>query len=192
MELLDNSIPLQPDYLISFRIVEDRGEAIRLRVQDSGDIQAPYVNLVRAAGKTCRDLAFTIKKELEKSYFKVATVIIAIDQIPKNTSTGGGSGGFGGGRFGQEYFTVFGQVLRAGKYELPLDEDVTISQAVLRAGGPAAFANLKKVNIIRKTPQGNKKLQINVENIMKNGALEYDIYLRNNDVLIIPEKVANF
>lgn len=190
MELLDNSIPLQPDYLISFRIVEDRGEAIRLRVQDSGDIQAPYVNLVRAAGKTCRDLAFTIKKELEKSYFKVATVIIAIDQIPKNPSAGGGS--TYSGRFGQEYFTIFGQVLRAGKYELPADEDVTISQAVLRAGGPAAFANLKKVKIIRKTPQGNKAVVINVENIMKNGALEYDVYLRNNDVLIIPEKVANF
>lgn len=190
MELLDNSIPLQPDYLLSFRIVEDKGEPIRLRVQDSGDIQAPYVNLVRAAGKTCRELAFTIKKELEKSYFKTATVIIAIDQIPKNPMAGGGGGG--GMVYGMDTFTVFGQVLRAGKYELSANEDLTVSQAVLRAGGPAAFANLKKVNVIRKTPHGNKKIQVNVEAIMKQGVLDQDIYIRNNDVLIIPEKVANF
>lgn len=191
MELLDNSIPLQPDYQISFRILEDRGEPIRLRVQDSGDIQVPYVSLVRAAGRTCREVAFAVKKELEKSYFKVATVIIAIDVIPKNPNAGGGGSTFGG-RYGQEYFTIFGQVQRAGKYELPLDEDVTISQAVLRAGGPAAFANLKKVKIIRKTPQGNKAVQVDLESIMKKGALEFDVYVRNNDVVIIPEKVANF
>lgn len=191
MELLDNSIPLQPDYQISFRIVEDRNEPIRLRVQDSGEIQAPHIGLVRAAGRTCRDLAFIIKRELEKSYYNKATVIIAIDVIPK-VSSGGSSMGPGGVVRGQEYFTVFGQVLRQGKYELPFDEDVSISQAILRAGGPAQFANLGKVRLIRKTPQGNKTVLIDVDQIMTRGSLEYDIILRSNDVLIIPEKVASF
>ena len=190
MELLDNSIPLQPDYQISFRIVEDRNEPIRLRVQDSGEIQAPHIGLVRAAGRTCRDLAFIIKRELEKSYYNKATVIIAIDVIPREQ--GRSSSGPGGVLRGQEHFTVFGQVLRQGKYELPFDEDVSISQAILRAGGPAQFANLAKVRLIRKTPQGNKTVLIDVEQIMTQGALEYDIILRGNDVLIIPEKVASF
>jgi protein involved in polysaccharide export with SLBB domain len=191
MEQLDNTTQLQPDYQISFRIVEDRGEALRLRVQDSGDIQAPHVGLVRAAGRTCRELAFAVKKELEKSYYQTATVIVAIDVIPK-VSSYGQPAGVSGVRPGMEYFTIFGQVQRQGKYELPLDEDVTISQAILRAGGPAQFANLSKVKLIRKTPKGNMPVLVNVENIMKNGALEYDIYIRNNDVLIIPEKVASF
>lgn len=194
MEQLDNTTQLQPDYQISFRILEDRNEPIRLRVQDSGDIQAPHVGLVRAAGRTCRELAFAVKKELEKSYYQTATVIIAIDVIPRNPYGAAVAGG-GGGTFvrpGMEFFTIFGHVLRQGKYELPLDEDVTISQAILRAGGPAQFANLNKVKLIRKTPQGNKAVQVNVEAIMKNGALERDIYIRNNDVLIIPEKNINF
>lgn len=191
MEQLDSSIQLQPDDQISFRIIEDRGEALRLRVQDSGDIQAPHVGLIRAAGRTCKDLAFAAKKELEKSYYKVATVIIALDVRPKVPSYGQSSG-MGGVRPGMEYFTIFGQVQRQGKYELPLDEDVTISQAILRSGGPAQFANLNKVKLIRKTPKGNMPVIVNVENIMKNGALEYDIFIRNNDVLIIPEKIASF
>jgi protein involved in polysaccharide export with SLBB domain len=191
MELLDNSIPLQPDYQISFRIVEDRSEPIRLRVQDSGEIQAPHIGLVRAAGRTCRDLALNIKRELEKSYYNRATVIIAIDVIPK-VASGGSSMGPGGVMRGQEYFTVFGQVLRQGKYELPFDEDVSISQAILRAGGPAQFANLGKVRLIRKTPQGNKTVLVDVEQIMTRGTLENDIVIRSNDVLIVPEKIASF
>jgi len=191
MELLDNSIPLQPDYQISFRIVEDRSEPIRLRVQDSGEIQAPHIGLVRAAGRTCRDLALLIRRELEKSYYNKATVIIAIDVIPRVTASGS-SMGPGGVLRGQEYFTVFGQVLRQGKYELPFDEDVSISQALLRAGGPAQFANLSKVRLIRKTPQGNKTVLVDVEQIMTRGTLENDIIIRSNDVLIIPEKIASF
>jgi hypothetical protein len=132
-----------------------------------------------------------IKRELEKSYYNKATVIIAIDVIPK-VSSSGSSMGPGGVVRGQEYFTVFGQVLRQGKYELPFDEDVSISQAILRAGGPAQFANLAKVRLIRKTPQGNKTVLIDVDQIMTRGSLEYDVILRSNDVLIIPEKVASF
>jgi len=100
--------------------------------------------------------------------------------------------GPGGVLRGQEYFTVFGQVLRQGKYELPFDEDVSISQALLRAGGPAQFANLSKVRLIRKTPQGNKTVLVDVEQIMTRGTLENDIIIRSNDVLIIPEKIASF
>jgi protein involved in polysaccharide export with SLBB domain len=87
---------------------------------------------------------------------------------------------------------VFGQVGRAGKYELPTDSDITISQAVLMAGGPAQFANLKKVRLIRKTPSGNKTVRVDVDAVMTHGMLERDIFLRKNDVLIIPEKVYNF
>ncbi len=186
MDQLDNLEPLAPDYMISFRIIEDRSEPIRLRVQDSGDVQAPHVGLVRAAGKTCRSLAQTIKAQLEKDYYSKATVIIAIDQRPppgQRTRIGTQD---------LETFTVFGQVARQGKYELPYDSDITISQAILMAGGPAQFANLKKVRLIRKTPSGNKTVQVDVDAIMAHGMLDRDIYIRKGDVLILPEKVYNF
>ena len=42
---------------------------------------------------------------------------------------------YGTSSYDIDFFTVYGQVLRQGKYELPADEDITISQAILRSGG---------------------------------------------------------
>jgi protein involved in polysaccharide export with SLBB domain len=157
-----------------------------LRIQDSGDILVPHLNLVKATGRTCRELAFSIKRELEKSYYKVATVIIALEQKAERHS------GAAGTPNAPEFFTIFGQVQKQGKYELPADEDVSISQAILRAGGFAQFASTKAVKVVRRTPSGNKTVIVNLEDIMVNGSLDHDIYIRNNDVIIVKEKIAQF
>jgi protein involved in polysaccharide export with SLBB domain len=88
---------------------------------------------------------------------------------------------------------VFGQVLRQGKYELPSDEDVTISQAILRAGGFAQFGNPKRVKVVRQLPDGqNKTILVNCDDIMRKGNLNKDIYIRSGDVVIVDEKKVNF
>ena len=87
---------------------------------------------------------------------------------------------------------MFGFVLKQGKYDLPPTEDVTISQAILRAGGFAQFADKEHVRIVRTTPQGEKSILVDVSSIMVKGQMQKDIYLRKNDVVIIPEKTVNF
>ena len=188
MSVVDSTIPIQPGYIISLRIVEDRKEAIQLRVGVTGDINAPHIGLVKAAGRTCRELAFAMKQQLERSLYNTATVIVAIDQIPETR-------GMSGTKYGEkelDVVTVFGQVARQGKYELPDNEDMTISQAILLAGGFAQFANTKKVKLVRKTPTGNKTILVNVDQVMRRGNLDRDIYLRRGDVIIVDEKTVNF
>ena len=184
MQMLDDSTPLRVGDLVSLRIVEDRDKTLSLRVQQSGDIQAPHLGLVRAAGQTCKKVAFYMKKELEKQYFQQATVIIALEFRPPVSQTLRPEE--------MQYFTVFGQVQRQGKYELSPEEELTISQALLRAGGPTAFGATKKVHVVRKTPQGNKTINVNCDDIMKRGRLEKDIPIRPNDVIIVDEKILNF
>jgi polysaccharide biosynthesis/export protein len=183
MDQLDNTYELNLGDRVSFRIVEERlPNPESLKVTDSGDILAKHIGPVRAVGRTCRDIAFQVKSTLERTVFVKATVIIVLDEKYKNK---------GGDAFESESetFTVFGQVLRQGKYILPVDEDVSISQAILRAGGPAQFAKLKKVKIMRRLPNGNTKtILVNVEGIMVKGNLDKDIFIRDGDVIIIPEK----
>ena len=188
MEVLDNTQPIESGDIVSLRILEDHGEPLQLRVGATGEINVPHIGLIRAAGKTCRQVAFEAKRELERSYYKNATVIIAIDLKREDDP----NSRMRTRQEDMEFFTVFGQVLRQGKYELPSDEDVTISQAVLRAGGPAQFANMKKVKLVRKTPQGNKTILINLDDVMRKGNLDKDIYVRNNDVVILDEVKVNF
>ncbi len=185
MQMLDDSTPLRVGDLVSLRIVEDRDKTLSLRVQQSGDIQAPHLGLVRAAGQTCKKIAFLMKKELEKQYFQQATVIVALEYRPP-------PGAASVRPDEMQYFTVFGQVQRQGKYELSPEEDLSISQALLRAGGPTAFGKTKKVHVVRKTPKGNRTINVNCDDIMKRGKLDKDIPIRPNDVIIVDEKLLNF
>lgn len=188
MQMLDDSTPLRVGDLVSLRIVEDRDKTLSLRIQASGDIQAPHLGLVKAAGQTCKKIAFAMKKELEKQYFQQATVIIALEFRPVAPTAGAG----GVNNPDMEYFTVFGQVQRQGKYEILAEEELTVSQALLRAGGPTGFAKTSKVHVVRKTPKGNVTINVNCDDVMKRGKLEKDITIRPNDVIIVDERVFNF
>jgi protein involved in polysaccharide export with SLBB domain len=188
MEVLDDNQPIEAGDVISMRIVEDRRETLQLRVGATGEVNAPHIGLVKAAGRTCKQLAFEVKRRLELNYYNSATVIVAIDlKRQDNPNERMRTSGYD-----INFFTVYGQVLRQGKYELPVDEDISISQAILRAGGFAQFANPQKVKLVRKTPQGNKTIMVDLDQIMRRGNLEYDIYIRDNDVIIVDEKKVNF
>jgi polysaccharide export outer membrane protein len=185
MDVLDNNHPISAGDTISIRILEDRRDALQQVVAVTGEVQAPYVGLVHAKGKTCRELAFTIKKELEKNFFKNATVVIAIDRLnPEDAMKVK--------EYDLEFYVMFGIVARQGKYDLPANEDISISQAILRAGGFAQFANKERVKIIRKTPHGNKTILVNVDGIMRHGDLDKDVFVRKDDVIIVEEKSVNF
>src|ERR1700736_4925595 len=78
MSALDDKKKLGANDFVSFRVVEDRdNDSQRLRVSDNGELEVPYVGMVPAEGKTCKELAYNIKSALEKEYYYHATVILA-------------------------------------------------------------------------------------------------------------------
>ncbi len=190
MEVLDDTRALQIGDKIFVRVVEDRDRGQSLFITDSGDIQAPHIGLVKVAGKTPKQVAFSMKRELEKHYFQQATVIVALEQVRVKQASGSQYGPTGMPL--GDYFVIYGQVARQGKYEITPEEELTVSQAILRAGGFSQFADAKNVKLIRWTKQGNKSIKLNLDDVMRKGRLEKDIYMRRNDVLIVDEKLVNF
>ena len=86
MSVLDDRKRLGTNDFVSFRVVEDRdNESQRLRVNDNGQVEVPYVGLVQAAGRTSKELAYTIKEALEKEYYYHATVIVAVDHVSEKS-----------------------------------------------------------------------------------------------------------
>src|SRR5947209_6004751 len=73
MEVLDNQRKLGTGDRVSLRIVEDRKAPLSLVVTDSGEMEVPLIGRVHAAGKTCKSLAYEVKKLLEKDYFYSCT-----------------------------------------------------------------------------------------------------------------------
>ena len=64
MNVLDGQKRLGTNDFVSFRVVEDRDNQSQvLRVNDNGQLEVPYIGLVPAAGRTSKELAFSIKAD---------------------------------------------------------------------------------------------------------------------------------
>src|SRR5205085_4651312 len=174
MAVLDDKKKLGSNDYIRFRVVEDRdNESQRLRVNDNGELEVPYVGLVPARGKSCKELAHTIKGLLEKEYYDHATVILAVDRISEKSR-------------GRIY--VYGSVRAQGPQDIPTDESYTVSKAVIRAGGFGDFANKRKVKVTRKNGQDHT---IDLKRVIEEGHSEEDLILQPDDQIYVPQRLIN-
>jgi protein involved in polysaccharide export with SLBB domain len=194
----DDSYKLRVGDAVSFQIEEDQiwdpqNTPKILVVQDSGELELPYVGRMMAVGKTCKELAVEIKAALEKDYYKKATVVMSMNVASPI--------------LGRVY--VWGQVHNQGPLDIRLNENLTVGQAIMRAGGFADFANQRKVRVIRSatgaeagtasgvagnTPQAKQApaVTLDMEQILNEGKTEKDIVLQPGDLIIVPSKLLNF
>jgi protein involved in polysaccharide export with SLBB domain len=174
MNVLDDKKRLGPNDYVSFRVVEDRDEESQhLRVNDNGELEVPYIGLVPAKGRNCRELAYAIKVALEKEYYYHATVILAIERVSEKSR-------------GRVY--VYGSVKGQGPQEIPADESYTVSKAIIRAGGFGDFANKRKVKVTRKNGQD---FTIDLKRVIEEGRTDEDMVLQPDDQIYVPQRLIN-
>lgn len=176
MDALDDQHKLSIGDRLSFRIVEDEEDPRPLVVSDLGDLEVPYIGRYPALGKTCKELARALKAELEKEYYYNATVIVAVDVMAKTR--------------GRVY--LVGPVRMPGPQEIPTDEVLTLSKAILRAGGFNDFADKKNVKVTRKSGGADKGFVVDVAEILEKGRTEADLPLEPGDLIYIPERLIRF
>jgi len=175
---LDNTYKLVGGDRVNFRILEDGDEAKSLLVMDSGDLDTPYIGRVHVEGKTCREVAAALKSELEKDYYYQATVVLSVEVMTKN--------------HGRVY--LVGAVRAPGPVEVPSDEALTLSKAILRAGGFTDYADRRHVKVTRKEAAGDDKkgFVVDVGEIFDKGKIESDLALEPGDLIYIPDRLIRF
>jgi protein involved in polysaccharide export with SLBB domain len=176
MDQLDDKYKLAVGDSINFQVIEDEDDPQPISVTDSGDIELPYIGRYPAAGKTCKQLAAELKVELQKKYFYQATVIISVRSMASK---------------GVIY--LMGGVRSPGPLELPRDEVLTVSKAILRAGGFDDFADQKHVQVTRKAESGtNTVFVINVSAVLDKGDTSEDRPAEPGDLIYVPEKTFRY
>lgn len=81
---------------------------------------------------------------------------------------------------------VTGNVQRPGILQLTPDEELTAYTAILRSGGFARFANVKKVYVMRDRGNGEKvKMPVNIKEVQAGKVA--DIPLQGLDIVVVPE-----
>jgi len=185
MEALDDKHRLAVGDKLSFRIVEDQqdpklsSEPKPLVVADLGEIEVPYIGRFPAENKSCKQLANEIKAALEKDYYYEATVIIAVDLMTKSR--------------GRVY--LVGPVHVPGPQEVPSDEVLTLSKAIMRAGGFTDYADRQHVKVTRNGGKGEGDKQtftVDVSQVLDKGKTDQDLPLQPGDLVVISERLIRF
>ncbi len=131
-----------------------------------------------APGRTEHD----VELMLETGQFENDPVLMPNDLIlvPKHEDIGG------------EIF-VLGAVLAPGAYPIQR-EGLTVSRAILAAGGFARFAQDNRVKVVRTDLESGEKetFTINVKSILEDGNRSLDMNVREGDIIQVDERTINF
>jgi polysaccharide export outer membrane protein len=110
-----------PEYAIEFRL--------QYTVGDDGNVQIPLIGSMRASGLSISQFSDAVAAKLrDEKIFSFPTVTLNL--VP------------------QSRFVTVGGAVRAPQ-AVPWSQDLTLSAAVMRAGGPTEFGNMKRVRVSR-------------------------------------------
>jgi len=176
--LADRDKVLGPGDVVTLEIQEDKTPPVAKRVTDTGDLDVPVIGRVHVAGKSCSEVAAQVTKLLEADYYYKATVKLGIDQINR-VKAGNASKIF-----------ISGQVKLPAPQDIAPGEKLTVSGAVVRAGGGTQFADMRKVKLSRKNKDGSSKTFIvDVKGVLEEGKMDKDIELVDGDYVFVPQRL---
>ena len=160
---------------VTVEIVEDREGGLPRVVTATGELDVPPLGRVRVSGKTATEAASEIKTLLERDYYYHATVHLAIDRVSPLAV-----------RSGMVYLS--GEVRVGGPQEIISGEALTLTNAILKAGGIGEWGNADKVQITRMKKDGTvEKMTVSFRKITKSGDAKQDPVLQDGDRIFVPK-----
>jgi protein involved in polysaccharide export with SLBB domain len=82
------------------------------------------------------------------------------------------------------YF-IFGEVKKPGGYTL--EKETNILEGITIAGGFTDKAAPSRTRVIRATPEGQKVIEIDMNDILRRGRAANTVMLQESDVVVVPE-----
>jgi len=138
-------------------------------VRPDGKITTPLVEDLVASGKTSTELARDIEDKL-KQYIQQPMVTVIVTGFV--------------GIYGEQ-IRVIGQA--AKPQALSYRRDMTLIDVLITVGGVTEFAAGNRASIIRIVDGHQQKLQVRLNDLIRDGDMSANMPMRPGDVLIIPE-----
>lgn len=167
----NTGVPHRPDYRIGIGDVlsiqtwkEENLSFEAVLVRNDGKITFPLLDDIPAEGRTTVELKKAIEKMLA-DYVEAPSVTVTL----VNPAS-------------QRYY-ILGEVQQVGEY--PLVKKLTVVQAFALAQGFTEWASKDKILLYRRDQGEEAMIKIDYDDIVK-GKLEQDIYLKADDIIIVP------
>ena len=147
------------------------------QVRRGGYIIMPQVGRIAVAGKTISAAEAAVKRALQSSQLKNASVMIERKQ--------------GADIENGPLIYLSGEFKDPRPWHIPQGVTPTLVNVILSSGGASDKADLTRVRVMRIAANKSVVEEVNVEKILQGGGLTSDLTLGEGDVIMIPAGPAN-
>jgi protein involved in polysaccharide export with SLBB domain len=151
--------------LFEVRVFQEPDLSGAFRVGPDGTIDFPFCGRVEVLGQTTGEVATRLTDCLRGGFLKNPQVAV----IARDTSS--------------KKVVVYGHVAKPGSY--PYEENMSVLQAIVAAGGFAQFADQNQTNVIRTSGGRDERFRVAVQDIGMGRAANF--FLRPGDIVFVPE-----
>jgi polysaccharide export outer membrane protein len=159
---------------VTVEIVEDKEGGLPRVVTATGDLDVSPLGRVHVGGETTAEASVAIKRKLEADYYYHATVRISIDAIATHRVRSG-------------TIHLSGEVRVLGPQEMIAGEPLTLSNAILKAGGFGEWANQRKVRVTQSVGGTSQTEVYDVKRIIETGDINGDPIMHDGDRIFVPK-----
>ena len=160
---------LKADDLIEVRIFKEDNLAANVRVAGDGSVTLPLIGTAKVGGLSVAEAISAIAGRYRDGYLVKPQVSITVSD------------------YGKQRYTVLGQVVKPGVFEVPADTNLTLLQAIGMAGGYTDYADQSRVILKRLANGRDNVIRLNPKAMAK-GA-ERNFYIQSGDVISVGQSI---
>jgi polysaccharide export outer membrane protein len=161
----DPTYVIGPEDMLGIAVWKEPDFSSTVPVRPDGKISMPLLGDVEASGKTpaqlAEDLTVKLKKYIDDP--RVTVVVTAINS---------------------KRIYILGEVNHPGT--INMSPNMTVLQAISAAGGPTAYANTKKISILRTARGKQTKFPFNYKEVIRGNDTQQNIQLMAGDTIVVP------
>jgi polysaccharide export outer membrane protein len=156
-----------PGDLFEVRVFGEPTLTSSYEVDNNGNFNFPLIGTIKAEGRTPPEIEKDIETRLADGYIKTPSVSVKVTE------------------YRSRRVSVFGQVRSPGTFGFT--ENMSVVEAITRAGGFTGMAKKNAVRITRVTGEQTERIVVAVEDIGTGRSPNF--LLRPGDVVFVPERL---
>lgn len=170
---------IKPGLTLRVAVTASGEEAVQeglKEVNANGEILMPLIGSVKCEGMTVVDLQEKIRTAYKDYYLEPQVTVGFVYAENAGMKSPWGS------------VLMMGEIARPGPVNMSSTRDLTVTRALMLAGGATALADKRNVRVTRREKDGSlKRFFVDIEKIGKEGRSDLDIALKPGDVVWVPE-----
>lgn len=161
---------LQPLDLLRVVVFQEPDLERQVRISQEYAINLPLIGSVDLSGKSVRQAEELIRSRYDAEYLKNPQITITVLEYTPRT------------------VQVLGAVNQPGAIAFTPEQQMTIMEALAKAGGQSRVADIRKVRLTRQTSGKTEIFTINLDDLMKGSSTEQWPLIKG-DVIFVPERI---